>query len=84
MIGDGIRMLLTDEAMEAMFEASHRDNGRKEIFRESAKAQLREVVEELRKRAEVEHEHCDNSCSHRGVSIWFDIYDWQSLLEEVA
>ena len=36
---------LTDEAMEAMFEASHRDNGRKEIFRDIAKAQLKKVVE---------------------------------------
>ncbi len=47
-----------------------------------AKAQLKKVVEELEERAEVEHEHCDNSCAHRGVSIWFDIYDWQALKKE--
>lgn len=49
--------LLSDEKMEDIFQASHRNNGRKEIFREIAltqanisfKAGIKEVVEWIRK-----------------------------------
>lgn len=56
----------------------------KQQINAATKAQLKKVVEELEERAEIEHEHCGNSCAHRGVSIWFDIYDWQALKKEIA
>ena len=55
----------------------------KQQLERTAKAQLKKVVGELKERAERENEHCSNDCAHRGVSIWFDIYDWQDLLKEV-
>ncbi len=48
-----------------------------------AQAQLKKVVKELEERAEIQHEHCSADCAHRGVEIFFDIYDWQDLLKEI-
>ena len=82
-------MLLTDKEAASIYEAerSHLNAAccgcTGDYAGAVAKAQLKKVVEELEERAEVEHEHCGNSCAHRGVSIWFDIYDWQALKKEI-
>ena len=52
-----------------------------------AKAQLRAdvkaFVEWLEERGEAQHENCDESCAHKGMEVFIDKYDWQSLKELV-
>lgn len=66
---------LTDKEAEIIFETSHRDNGRKEIFREIAKAQLKKVVE-------WGDESCEEHAVNQGTRKRDCPFCWQVLLEE--
>jgi len=70
---------LTDEEMESIFEVSHRDNGRKEIFREIAKAQLKRVVDDMDKYiVGIDSDGLKMKATPDCALKW-----WQALLEEV-
>lgn len=74
------KTLLSDSKMEDIFQSSHRDNGRKEIFREIAQAQaeisFKAGAKEVVRFTEYLHK------KHFGFDMFLQLSEWQAQLKE--